>query len=78
MFVRTVRTFLVVSLLSCVLVGPGYGGTDNGKGNNGQNHGHGNGGDPPAAPELNPSLAGVGLLGVGALMLNERRRLNKR
>lgn len=68
--------FTVVFVLSTMNLA--LAGTDNGKGNGGQNNGNQNGHDP-AAPELNSSALGGGvvLLVGGILILQERRRIQR-
>jgi hypothetical protein len=78
MLKKNLKNLLFSTLLILGMMNLAHAGTDNGKGNGGQNNGNQNGHDP-AAPELNSSALGGGLVLLigGVMVLQERRRIRQ-
>ena len=77
---------LVLAAALCLPTGPAWAGTDNGNGNEGINNGNQNGkdnqtgGNPTAAPEIDPSVAAsaLAILTGGILVVSDRVRKGQR
>jgi hypothetical protein len=72
----TLRGLVFAILLVLGSMNLAHAGNDNGNGNGGQNNGNQYGHHDPAAPELDPSALGSGLVILvgGIVILRERRR----